>query len=246
LPCDAERVIATLTTTLSTLGYQAFNPFGLIPGKTYPQAVRLFVAPTRRDWTRVIGTPDPALLPPLSNLAPCLWLELDGADAHIAAYQQGEIVPPKDAFTFDPDCLQRQLPPTATLNIGGVPLDALPNDVQNLAQQVDLRQAGKLFEKMNVSVSQKISGKSGSQPGDPGDLLRQPDWNSIGGQHVRALLACLNLEQQPDFVTLRDAYALHERRRRSPKAMLYPGDAETLAAVPDALTYTPVYAGKTP
>ena len=60
------------------------------------------------------------------------------------------------------------------------------------------------------------------------DCLRIPNW------------------RDPDFVTLRDAYALHERRRRSPKATLYPGDAETLAAVPDALAYTPIYAGKAP
>jgi hypothetical protein len=58
------------------------------------------------------------------------------------------------------------------------------------------------------------------------DCLRIPDW------------------RDPDFVTLRDAYALHKRRERSPNATLYPGDAEALAAVPDALTYTPVYAGK--
>ena len=57
---------------------------------------------------------------------------------------------------------------------------------------------------------------------------------------------CLNIPdwRAPDFVTLRDAYALHKRRQRSPNATLYPGDAEALAAVPDALTYTPIYAGK--
>jgi hypothetical protein len=48
----------------------------------------------------------------------------------------------------------------------------------------------------------------------------------------------------PDFVALRDAYQLHERRRRNPNAMLYPGDAEAMAAVPNALDYAVVYAGK--
>ncbi len=240
LPCDAKPVIDSLTAALAALGYQAFNPFGLIPGKSYPQAVRLFVAPARQTWTRVIGTPDPALLPPLSLIAPCLWLELDGSDAHITAYQNGAEVAPEAAFTLDPACLDQPVAPTeAGGQIGGVPLDALPDDVQALAQTIDLRQAGKLFDKMNASVAQKVSG-------DSGDLLRQPDWNSAGGRRLRAWLTCLGLDQQPDFVTLRDAYALHERRRRSPNATLYPGDAELLAAVPDALTYTPVYAGKSP
>lgn len=238
LPCDANPVIDTLAAALTALGYQAFNPFGLIPGKAYPQAVRLFVAPAKQGWTRVIGTPDPALLPPLSQIAPCLWLELDGADAHITAYQQGAEVTPEAAFTLDPACLDQPSSAAADANVGGVPLEALPDDVQALAQKVDLRQAGKLFDKMNADVARKVSG-------DPGDLLRQPDWNSAGGQRIRALLTCLGLDQQPNFVTLRDAYALHERRRRSPNARLYPGDAEALAAVPDALTYTPIYAGKT-
>ena len=47
----------------------------------------------------------------------------------------------------------------------------------------------------------------------------------------------------PDFTTLRDAYQVAERRQRRPNAGLYPGDAEALAAVPDALAYTPVYGG---
>jgi hypothetical protein len=50
--------------------------------------------------------------------------------------------------------------------------------------------------------------------------------------------------QEPDFVTLRDAYQLHERRRRNPNAPLYPGDAEAMEAVSDALDYIVLYAGK--
>jgi hypothetical protein len=97
-----------------------------------------------------------------------------------------------------------------------------------------------MFRKMSGALAQKGVG------GDPSELLRKPDWNSAGGARIRALADCLNIPnwQAPDFVTLRDAYALHERRRRSPNATPYPGDAEALAAVPDALDYTPVYYGK--
>ncbi len=110
-----------------------------------------------------------------------------------------------------------------------------------MAAQVDLKQAGRLFERMSATLARKTSADPAA-----GDLLKQPDWSSAGGQRIRALMDCLNVPnwQAPDFVTLRDAYALHERRQRSPKARLYPGDAEALAAVPDALAYTPVYGGK--
>ena len=48
---------------------------------------------------------------------------------------------------------------------------------------------------------------------------------------------------EPDFDSLRDAYPLHERRRRSPNARIYPGDEAIMAKVSDALLYTPVYGG---
>ena len=110
-----------------------------------------------------------------------------------------------------------------------------------MAKQVDLRQAGKLFERMSATLARKTNADPAAD-----DLLKQPDWSSAGGQRIRALMDCLAVPdwQAPDFVTLRDAYALHHRRQRSPQARLYPGDAEALAAVPDALAYTPVYGGK--
>jgi hypothetical protein len=113
--------------------------------------------------------------------------------------------------------------------------------VQVLAGQVDLQQAGKLFERMSATLARKTNANPAADA-----LLKQPDWSSAGGQRIRALMNCLGIPgwQAPDFVTLRDAYALHQRHQRSPHARLYPGDAEALAAVPDALAYTPVYGGR--
>ena len=59
-------------------------------------------------------------------------------------------------------------------------------------------------------------------------------------------MACLDVSNnwhEPDFVALRDAYQLHLRRQRNPKAMLYPGDTQAMGAVPNALEYTPIYGG---
>jgi len=250
LPCaDSEKVVETLKDALQALGYQRYDPFSLIPGKAYPQAVRLFVAPAHDGWTRLISEPNlnPALLPPLSMLAPCLMIELNGDQAAFSAYAEGEAFSPEAAFapyTHEHDCIHLSLQIDKAGNnaaLGGVALDALPGDVQNLAQKVDLKQANKMFNRLSGNLAAKSGGDQAAA-----DLLRQPEWNSVGGARIAALMNCLRIHnwRDPDFVTLRDAYALHERRRRSPKATLYPGDAEAMAAVPDALSYTPVYAGK--
>lgn len=248
LPHTAD-LAKPLQTALQALGYERFNPFGLIPGRAYPQTVRLFVAPAAGSWTRVLASSDsplpPELLPAVSQIVPCLWAELDGAAARIAAYAGGIAAPVDQAFALDAACIDQALktPPAsdAAPQLGGVALDALPDDVQALAQGINLKQAGKLFNRMSATLSNKTGADASAA-----DLLRQPDWNSPGAAQIRALMTCLNIPnwREPDFVTLRDAYALHERRRRSPKATLYPGDAEALAAVPNALDYTPVYAGK--
>jgi hypothetical protein len=245
---DSATITAALRESLVALGYQSFDPFGLIPGKAYPHAVRLFVAPASGEWSRIVGTPDPALLPSLSLYAPVLLMELDGNTARLEAYVEGEASTVEMAFApyvRHHDCIRLSMLQTATsgsATLGGVSLDALPDDVQALAQGrgVDLGQANAMFKRMSGTLAQKGVG------GDPSELLRQPDWNSAGGKRIAALADCFEIPnwQAPDFVTLRDAYALHKRRQRSPNATLYPGDAEALAAVPDALAYTPTYFGK--
>ena len=246
LPC-VDNIAETLKDALKALGYQLYDPFGLIPGKAYPQVVRLFIMPASNGWTRIIGEPDPALLTPLSLLAPCLLVELDESEAAFTAYIEGEVSTPEVAFapyTHEHDCIHLSLQKTEASNnpsLGGVSLDALPDDVQALAGRVDLKQAGKMFNRLSANLAPKSGGDPSAR-----DLIRQPEWNSVGGARIRALMDCLRIPnwRDPDFITLRDAYALHERRRRSPKATLYPGDAETMAAVPDARSYLPIYAGK--
>jgi hypothetical protein len=103
-----------------------------------------------------------------------------------------------------------------------------------------------MFNRLTGTLMKKVGGDS--------DRARAliagegtPDWNSNGGQRIQALLNSLTLPtgwREPDFVALRDAYALHERRRRNPNARLYPGDEATMAKVPDALKYLPVYGGR--
>jgi hypothetical protein len=113
--------------------------------------------------------------------------------------------------------------------------------------RVDMGQAQKMFERLSAGLAQR-SGNTGNEAAVQ-NLLQgnQPQWNSAGGAQIRKLLADLTIPsgwQEPDFVTLRDAYQLHQRRRRNPNAPLYPGDADAMEAVSDALDYITVYAGK--
>ncbi|PJF24481.1 MAG: hypothetical protein CUN53_17620, partial [Phototrophicales bacterium] len=129
-----------------------------------------------------------------------------------------------------------------------LPIDALPDDVRSalVKGQIDETRAEKLFAKMSGAVA----GKVGSGDAEAAKKLLQSaqiDWEGSGGRRIRAALGLLGLGDalsQPDFTALRDAYTLHARKRRKPDAILYPGDAEAMAAVPDALAYAPIFAGR--
>jgi hypothetical protein len=249
---DPQTVAAALRESLTALGYQLYDPFGLIPGKAYPQTVRLFVAPAHNNWTRVIGIPDARILPVLSHVGVSLstLLKANGS-ADIETYADGKSVAIESALA--PFCAVDEL---ARALRGEVPLaiieegqksvfDALSSDagMQAMAAKVDPKQAQKMFERISGGLMNKVGGDANAAQ----NLVNAaaPDWNSEGGRRIRAVLACLKLVwNEPDFTALRDAYQLHSRRRRSPNARLYPGDEDAMNLVPDALDYIPVYGGQ--
>jgi hypothetical protein len=247
-----------LQDALTTSGYTAFDPFALIPGKSYAQAVRLFVSPSSHGWLRLIGELDSSLLPALSQQALCLSIHLDQAAAAVALYAaSAHIIELDDLVTLlkpylragtTADTLRNVLegPGESSVHVyhdAQLPVAALSDDLQSLAKQVDMKQANSMFARLSNQLMKKAGGDQ-----EAAALLKSgADWESAGGKRIRALMACLNVPEDwrtPDFATLRDAYQLHLRRQRLPNARLYPGDAETLAQVPHALEYTPVYAGK--
>jgi hypothetical protein len=272
LYCPSEDVGAiahALQDSLLTLGYQPYNPFGIVPGTSYVQTVRLFVAPPVGGWTRVIGAPDDGQLPLLSKIAPCLYVQLDGAEAQMSAFANGAGADVAETFAsyLRDDSTADQLSQLLSVPANDEPLPGnvipfsmyeapvtqttlpftvLPDDVQSLAGKVDKGAAEKMFNRLTGTLMKKVGGDSeGAKALIAGEGA--PDWNSNGGQRIQALMNLLTMPGQwrePDFVALRDAYALHERRRRNPNARLYPGDEATMAKVPDALTYLPVYGGR--
>ncbi len=251
-----EAVAAALRESLTALGYQLYDPFGLLPGKAYPQTVRLFVAPALNGWTRVIGVPDNAMLPQVSQVALCLSVVLNDEGATLDTYRNGERVALADAlapYSTEPDKLVRAL----RGDVGDLPVieepsssvfDALAGDagMQALAAKVDPKQAEKMFERISGGLMNRAgSDAQATQQAQSLVNAPEPDWNSAGGQQIRAVLACLNLPwREPTLTALRDAYQLHNRRQRNPNARLYPGDEDAMKRVPNALDYVPVYGGR--
>jgi hypothetical protein len=255
LNSEASALAAQLAEAAVAAGYAAYNPFGLMPARSYKRTLRLFVAP-QGDWTRVIGEIDAALLPVISRTTPLLWLGLAGSEATIAAWSEGEAI---DVAAFaarwlphaDVRAVERAWHDAPLTLVKGkresaLPVQILPVNIQDMAEGVDAAQASKMFERISGDLMKKVGGSAS----DARALLQQPDapdWASAGAARVRAMAAALHLPDDwdtPDFVTLRDAYQVAARRQRKPDAPLYPGDGEALAAVPNALAYTPVFYGK--
>ena len=150
-----------------------------------------------------------------------------------------------------PDQLQHTLtaealPAVAETDSGGV-FANLPDDIQALADDVDQAQAQKMFDRLSGDLMKKVGGTQATEAAH--DLIggSAPDWNSLGGRRLHAVMRCLTTPDQwrdPTFTTLRDAYQLHRRRQRKPDARLYPGDEDIMQRVPNALDYQPVYAGR--
>lgn len=199
----------------------------------------------------------------LSHNALCLALSLHGASGHFGVYHQGKATdalmtlehylrPGQNkaalaaALAGDATGITTGLSPwlesEASQHIGGINPAELPQPMKALLNAVNPHQANRMFQKLAQSLL-----KGDQRRAAQGLLNDGPQWDSPAGRRLRAIMACLNVPdtwREPDFVTLRTACALHLRRQRLPNAPLYPGDAEALAAVPNARDYVPVYGGK--
>lgn len=242
-----ETIIQVIEDAFIEQGYTRYNPFDVVPGVAYPNAIRLFLDPT---YDRIVGNPTPPLAAALSRLGVVLSLTLIEETAEFVVYAAGQKAEPlptlepylRDGFTATD--LQNALSGSFTSDMKNdniVPMDVLPDDVKQMATKLNPNQVNRLFNRIM------------KQLGIKGDEARnalttqQTHWMSAGGKRLHAIMRCLAVSStwyKPDFVSIRDAYLLQLRRQRNPKAHLYPGDAETLQAVPNALDYIPIYGGK--
>lgn len=251
-----QLTIEAIQHYLNEQSYTLYNPFGRFPGMAYPVTLKTFVSPAQSSCIRILfeGNELDTLAAHLSQIADCLAIALDGRMAFLHFFRAGELI---DLMTGLPDYTKpnasnyleavlkadsHNLPTLHQGKIGDVPLDALPDDVQQMAKQLNAKQVNKLFQK----ISKKLMKSVGQH--DPRTLMQtQSDWDSQGGQYIRALMACLSIPdnwREPDFATLRTVYALQSRQQYDSSTPLFPGDEAALIAVPNALDYVPIYGGK--
>jgi len=261
---ELTQVVSALQTALTEQGYTLYDPFGALPGKAYKESARFFVAPVHDGWLRILV--ESAFVPAFdAEFGAHLLMTLDESHAIITLAGDEQALVSRLRSSCSATDLQALITDSAVFapiltdkKAPSLPLDVLPSDVRGLAEGVDIRAAEKMFSRLSGGLMEKVSKRSGqggaaqSNSEAAHNLIAAssaaPDWSSAGGRRILHLFDCLginaNYGREPNFADLRDAYALHRRRQRKPAATLYPGDAEVMATVANALDYTPVYAGK--
>lgn len=239
----------TVKSALASAGAHQYDPFGTMPGLSYPRAVKLFVAPKMGDWVRLIVSPDCVLEPVVTAAS---------LDAPLAAgfisgdliptltfYRGGQLVdaPAISPYVTDVEGFVEQLrhPKTGASGVGGVSSGALPSDLRAMSGGLPTKQVERMMNSMTGAIAK--GDRAGAQA-----ALQSVDWESGAGEWMRTALAYLGLRDavQPDYATVSTAYRTAKRLARNPNVTLYPGDAEARSAVPDVLDYLPVFYGWKP
>jgi hypothetical protein len=266
---DTSHLIAALKDIYQAHEYKPYDPF---PGGTgtpvrLADKVRLFVCPPAGGWLRVCVAPEDTVSPAiLGQIAQTTSATL--IDSHLQSTEQFDItVYGADAKAQPgPDgllpYLKPDLPPDTLAvvwqqdfaAVESAPTSDLPDEIQQLARDkgVSMKHVDKLMQR----VSRRVFGQMESQEGQDAqsaarDALKAGaegiNWGSAAGQHLLAVMECLTVPADwhlPDWKTLSGAYQLARQRQRAPGGLTLPGDEDLLAALPDALTYTPLYFGQ--
>lgn len=259
---ETAAVVITLVESLQALGYQRYDPFpggmGTPPGlKTF---AKYFVAPAQDGWVRILGEPVADLLPVLSRKMPLLYAWLAETGSGIEVYNEGErhddqLVDYLRSGKVLPDTTSmKQADPSTIVNMpAGI---ALPDDVQQLARDhnVDPQQTDRLVSRLTSQLFGKLDRTSGGEASAMQTQARTLasgnttiNWNSAAGQYLIAAMESLTVPANwrvPDFDSLRDAYQVARRLRRTPSAQLMPDEQAAIKAIPNAIEYEAVYMGK--
>lgn len=267
---SAAHTAEVLASALAAAGYTVYDPFGSAFPPAYRRVVRAFIAPPATDWAiTLLADFDPGVLPALSHHLLTLdahivraqpdqpqtadltvWgggkrIDLPGdLAAALVSVRDGQPII-EGLSTLAAWRTQPRIVGLPAQDESFIPRDALPANAQAMFDGLDRKQAGSMFARMTAS----LAGKLGGQADAARAALHTPSvqWEDRDAALLAALLTRLcggsTRWRDPGFVAVRDAYQLHRRRADRPNAALYPGDAEALAAVPDALNYMPVYAG---
>lgn len=235
--------------------YQLYDPFGVLPGKTYRNTVKLFIAPPHsNDWLSLISEQElSAWLPALGTNGIALMIKAQAVQVQF--YREGYACSPADFVKMFPveTSLEQVLeqyevvqhptidptpPPTV------VPLTLLPSDVQAMAGNLSNQQINTLFEKLTRQLPQEGVVAEAQQFVHEQVTL---NWTSPYGKSVRRLMSTLGTPDAsilPPFTTIRDVYHVHRQLQRRPYRTLLPGEDNLRQLIPNALDYQPIYAGR--
>ena len=259
----SNNLVDCLQQTLIRLDYTLYDAFDLTPGKSYLDTFKTFIAPTEGQWTHILLDDENVedlqiLAESLSAFGYCLLAHIDQTDATLELYQDGvqvELVNGlADYLLADKsiDELTRALEGKLPLPIMDIPLDEksqllaikdLPREMQKMSKGVNLLKAKKMFHGFVDNFMGRNDAEGAQELLNPTPV----DWNGTGGMVIRGVMSCLiagDVWLSPDFATVRDAYQRYIRLQRRPTAKHYPGDKQMMDAVPNALSYTPVYGGQ--
>ncbi len=259
---ETAAVVITLVESLQALGYQRYDPFS--GGMGTPPGLKIFakhfVAPAQDGWVRILGEPVADLLPVLSRKMPLLYAWLAETGSGIEVYNEGErhddqLVDYLRSGKVLPDTTSmKQADPSTIVNMpAGI---ALPDDVQQLARDhnVDPQQTDRLVSRLTSQLFGKLDRTSGGEASAMQAQARTLasgnttiNWNSAAGQYLIAAMESLTVPANwrvPDFDSLRDAYQVARRLRRTPSAQLMPDEQAAIKAIPNAIEYEAVYMGK--
>lgn len=252
---NQEAFVEPFKQMLQAHAYHLYDPFGLLPGKTYPHTVKLFVAPSHQEgWVALISEHE------LSEWLPawgssCIALLIDTQSAQVDFYQDGGACSPTDflkQFVGDVGLAQAleyyeatkhtQHDPTPSPTV--VPLTLLPSDVQAMAGNLSNQQINTLFEKLTRQLPQ------GSVLAEAQQFIHEQatlDWTRAHTQAVLRLMSAIGAPDPsalPTFATVRDAYSVHRRLQRKPDRTLLADEDNLRRLLPNALDYQPIYAGR--
>lgn len=248
---EAEPASLTgmVESALISAGATKYDPFGAMPGLSYPRAVKLFVAPKMDGWVRLIVSPDCVLEPVVTAASldtPVVagFISSDLIPA-LTFYRGGDLVDAPAIAPYVTDlagfAAHLKQPKHGASGVGGVSSGALPADLRAMSGSLSTRQIERMMNSMTSAISK--GDRAAAQA-----TLQSIDWESGAGEWMRTALAYLGLTNAvtPDYATVSTAFRTARRLARNPKATLYPGDAEARDAVPAVLDYVPVYYGWKP
>jgi hypothetical protein len=268
---DPSLVTAALVTTLTERGYQRFDPFPGGGGTPLglKEVLRCFVSPTVDGWVRVFGTL--TLIPPPALPLPYLHAWIEGDESAWEAWEGGQRSPAgltpylKPHLTAEDLTRALERPILASTDS---PVDSaspgspatLPGGLEQLACErgVSQAQANRMISKLTGQLFGKLDKQSGGEASAmksqaqalANRALSGPDqveWRGVAGLRLLRIADLLVLPagwREPDGEALRAAYQVARRLARNARAELLPDERAALDAVPGAIQYQAVYAGK--